>query len=100
MVGRLKGGEDIYEFDLKGFFDNVDTKAVMDVLYRDYGLPYDELVWFAHLLRSTPKLPEERLLDETAIELKKKEHENFKKVMMTLPERTKYRHYASLFRRE
>lgn len=100
LTEKLNTDEDIYEFDLKGFFDNVNTKAVMDVLHKDFNLPYDELVWFAHLLRSTPKLPDDQKMDESAIIQKKKEHEDFKKVLQTLPERRRYRPYASLFRRE
>jgi len=42
---RLLGkGRDIYEFDLKGFFDNVNTKAVLDHLYQDFAYPVEEQV--------------------------------------------------------
>jgi len=53
-------GEDkynVYEFDLKGFFDSVRPQAVLEYLEKKAKIPEPELAWLSMLLRSVPKLP-------------------------------------------
>jgi len=85
IVTLLTKGRDIYEFDLKGFFDKVNTKAVLDHLYQDFAYPYTEQVWAAQLFRSTPKLPKEELLDETAVHRRRLQHEMFEETIRNRP---------------
>ena len=93
QIVRLLGkGRDIYEFDLKGFFDNVNTKAVLDHLHQDFAYPYDEQVWAAQLFRSTPKLPKEELLDETAVHRRRLQHQMFEVTIRTRPEMDPFTH--------
>lgn len=54
----------IYEFDLKGFFDNVDQAYLSRVL-EEMGFPPEAIYFLQDLGKSTPKLPEEKKLDET-----------------------------------
>lgn len=75
IVSRLSQDEDIYEFDLKGFFDNVDASSVIELLIDNYNIPLTEIQWLTNLLRNTPELPADRKLDETPMEEKLREQQ-------------------------
>lgn len=54
----------IYEFDLKGFFDNVSLEFMYKVLVRDYGYPRSVAAFLRKLNRSIPKLAKVDLMKE------------------------------------
>lgn len=54
----------IYEFDLKGFFDNVPVERVMKYL-QEQGMPQENVQELTQMAKSFAKLPEVRELDET-----------------------------------
>jgi hypothetical protein len=55
--------ENIYEFDLTGFFDNVDLEYLSDCS-QALGIPEAQANWFKELNQKLPKLPEELLKEE------------------------------------
>jgi len=58
IVEHLANNEyNVYEFDLKGFFDSVKPQAVLEYLEKKAKMPEPELAWLSMLLRSVPKLP-------------------------------------------
>ena len=46
----------IYEFDLKGFFDNVDLKFIEKTCVDHFQMPVEQAEWFTKLNRSLVKL--------------------------------------------
>jgi hypothetical protein len=64
-------GYNIYEFDLKKFFDTVSTAAISTRLKEDTDMPTGELYFIQDLLKSLPDFgDQEKLLDESATEKK------------------------------
>lgn len=53
----------IYEFDLKGFFDNIHVNKISKVLF-DYNTPKAIVYRLENINRNNPKLPAETKLDE------------------------------------
>lgn len=47
---------DIFEFDLKGFFDNVDLEHNRKTLWKDCGYPRSVAQWLTDMNKSIPKL--------------------------------------------
>jgi len=54
----------IFEFDLKGFFDNVDLSYVNSVLFKRYNYPRNTVDFFRKLNRSIVKLCDKDRLPE------------------------------------
>jgi len=69
ILSKAIGKPDIYEFDYKGFFDNVRSDKVIELLSAK-GLPSAICRKLTHIAQSAPKLPREKLIDETNAEVK------------------------------
>lgn len=63
------GSEDIYEFDLEGFFPSVRTDTVIKTLRKNFLLPKSEQVFLEGLFTRTPTLPKDQKLPETQVKL-------------------------------
>lgn len=68
-VLSIVNNPDIYEYDLKGFFDNVRTDKIL-VILAAWGLPPRELMRLTTINGSSPAMPMNPLLDETNAEHK------------------------------
>jgi len=53
LINRASKAKYIYEFDLKGFFDNVPIFGTIDIL-RKWGMPIETCQKLASMLLSTP----------------------------------------------
>lgn len=60
----------IYEFDLKGFFDNVNLENLYKILYSQYNFPKKEAAFFRALNRSIVKLTKKDKMIEPDRKLK------------------------------
>jgi len=69
ILSRAISKPDIYEFDYKGFFDNVRNDKVIELLSAR-GLPSNIGRKLEHIAQSAPRLPREKLIDETNAEVK------------------------------
>lgn len=58
----------IYEFDLKQFFPSVNTGWIYRQMF-NAKIPKDICNWVFRLNKSQPKLPKDRKLDESTVEL-------------------------------
>jgi len=67
IVTRVLPSPDIYEFDLKGFFDSVNQRYLRKLLNVRCKLEVDEYKFIARLMNNLPELPKEQQLDETRI---------------------------------
>lgn len=56
----------IYEFDLKGFFDNVDLSFLAKECERELGMPKETAEWFMQMNQSIVRLSDFDELDETS----------------------------------
>lgn len=65
VIEKVINSRDIYEFDLKGFFDSVNPMYITEMLKSEFSLPKEDLVFIKNLLLSTPKIPENPKLDES-----------------------------------
>jgi hypothetical protein len=61
--------QDIYEFDLTNFFGTVNQGYILRVLNTKFGFPKEERLFLSKLLHSFPKLPADRKLDESEIDI-------------------------------
>lgn len=71
---------DIYEYDLKGFFDRVDITYVSEQLEKA-GLPSSVRAKIDWINKSAPDLPETRNLPETNAESKRESREELRGIM-------------------
>lgn len=56
----------MFEFDLKGFFDNVEVSNISELLVKKLGYPPEVANFFLDLNKSIPKLKDVDLMDESA----------------------------------
>lgn len=63
-VMKLKDADNIYEFDLTGFFDNVDLKNLESWMKEELNMPEAQAEWFMKLNQAVPKLTEEDKIEE------------------------------------
>jgi hypothetical protein len=63
IVKNVIKSENIYETDLKGFFDNISVFKINNIL-RQGNVPTDLRVWIHNMFRSIPKFPKDIKLSE------------------------------------
>jgi retron-type reverse transcriptase len=71
VIEKVLKANYIYEFDLKGFFDNVSITEVSDIL-REKKVPEKIVIFLQNINICVPKFPEELLLMEPILEQRKK----------------------------
>jgi len=69
ILSQVVKSKYIWEFDLKGFFDNVDVALVSRQL-SELGMPPKEIYQFQDICKGLPSLPEEEKLDESKTKIK------------------------------
>lgn len=69
--------KNIYEFDIEGFFPNVDISEVTDILEKS-GIPKRIVYHIENINRMEPILPQEEKLDETETKNRYKIKSNIK----------------------
>lgn len=62
--------ENIYEYDLKGFFDSILVRWVTGTLRNTYNVPLDICKFFRYISASAPVLPTEHKVDETKAQIR------------------------------
>jgi hypothetical protein len=60
----------IYETDLTNFFPSVNVWHVLNIMHYNYDCPREVYNFFLGLSSSLPKLPKEKLLDESKFDVK------------------------------
>lgn len=66
VVSKVKDSNYIYETDLKGFFDSVQLPKIFEII-NNSGCPKNIAYWLSNLCKSTPKLTEKDLIDESNV---------------------------------
>jgi len=68
IIDKVLDAKWIYECDLKQFFPSVETEVVIDQFFK-YGMPVHICDWFRLVTHQQPRLPTDKKLDESQVEL-------------------------------
>jgi len=70
ILSKAINAPDIYEYDYKGFFDNIYNQEIVNVLFR-MALPLSIANKLETIFRSAPKLPPKLLITEAQAKSKR-----------------------------
>lgn len=75
IISKVNKYKYIYETDLRGFFDNIDTTTIFRMLVKE-ECPMQIREWLQNICMNTPTLPGNHLVDESKFTRKREFYEN------------------------